>query len=442
MVDSFFELNPKQQADRILHLVMQQKQSRKVLDVPDNGNVVYFQDLKWKLKEIEENKNPIPIPQNTPWRLLKRIIGKLIRFYTRKQVHFNMSMTSFAELVSIHLESIQKQIQSLEINSKDNQSFGASILSEMDQLKKKIYELEDKSITESNNAEKINDILNKLHELRMESYVNRSVLQELKEIVEGYGSSFDKASTDEQIKALHSRLSHLHEWLSGLDNLHHNLYKWVELIGKRTDQLENYQDRVRKELFAELNYSTVTPRKNSPVQTQKIVNSEKITESLKKNVIKLNLGCGTDIKDDYINIDSRTLPGVDIICDVRSVPFTKGSVDTLYLSHVIEHFPEIEMSKVIMPYWYELLKPGGKIVIICPDWEAMLKGYAQGEISYEALKEVTFGSQEYEGNFHFNQFTSETLTRLLEDVGFKQVRVVEKKRRNGLCYEMEVEGVK
>jgi predicted SAM-dependent methyltransferase len=452
-MESFFELTPKQQADRILQMVIQQKQSR---NVPEYRNEIYFQDLKWKLKEIEENKNPIPIPQNTPWRLLKRIIGKLIRFYTRRQVHYNISMASFAELVSMHLESLQKQILSLENKLNDQKSFVGTYLYDTDQLKKKMFELEEKSdllrkkvfdiegkmVVETDYEEVKSRILDKLYALQVEFEAQRESMIELKEIFENYGNSDNKYSFKEDKLKINSRIDHLYEWLSGLDTVHQNLYKWVELIGKRTDQLEQFQDRVRKELFAELKYSSTVQRKDVPEKPPQIVNAEKLTECLNQNVIKINLGCGTDIKNDFINIDARALPGVDIIADVRNVPFSSGTVDVLYLSHVIEHFPEVEMTKVIMPYWYDLLKPGGKIVVICPDWEAMLDGYARGEISYEALKEVTFGSQEYEGNFHYSMYKSETLTSLLNDVGFRHVRVIDKGRKNGLCFELEVEGVK
>ena len=82
------------------------------------------------------------------------------------------------------------------------------------------------------------------------------------------------------------------------------------------------------------------------------------------------------------------------------------------------------------------------LVIICPDWEAMLSAYAAGGYSFDDLRLATFGAQEYEGDTHFNMYTPDSLTRLLEGAGFTLVNVREKGRRNGACFEMEVEAVK
>jgi hypothetical protein len=36
--------------------------------------------------------------------------------------------------------------------------------------------------------------------------------------------------------------------------------------------------------------------------------------------VKLNLGCGPDIREGYINIDVRELPGVDVCMDISDYP--------------------------------------------------------------------------------------------------------------------------
>lgn len=39
------------------------------------------------------------------------------------------------------------------------------------------------------------------------------------------------------------------------------------------------------------------------------------------NKMKLNLGCGKDIKDGYINLDVRYIKGVDVVCNLNSFPY-------------------------------------------------------------------------------------------------------------------------
>jgi SAM-dependent methyltransferase len=57
---------------------------------------------------------------------------------------------------------------------------------------------------------------------------------------------------------------------------------------------------------------------------------------------RLNVGCGRNILDGCINLDSVALPGVDIVCDLdklRNTPIDlpDQTVEFFLLSHVIEH---------------------------------------------------------------------------------------------------------
>src|SRR5690349_12976501 len=57
---------------------------------------------------------------------------------------------------------------------------------------------------------------------------------------------------------------------------------------------------------------------------------------------KLNLGCGTDIRPGWINVDSSKLPGVDLAanlddCGRTPLPLADDTIDEFYCSHVLEH---------------------------------------------------------------------------------------------------------
>ena len=58
-------------------------------------------------------------------------------------------------------------------------------------------------------------------------------------------------------------------------------------------------------------------------------------------MIRLNLGCGKDIKPGYRNIDIRPGLGVDEIADLSRLPwFWKDeSVDEILMLDFLEHFP-------------------------------------------------------------------------------------------------------
>jgi len=84
-----------------------------------------------------------------------------------------------------------------------------------------------------------------------------------------------------------------------------------------------------------------------------------------KNTNKLNLGCGNDIKKDYINLDCIKLNGVDIMHDITKIPypFKDNNFDEIYCSHVLEHFLDLIP---IMEELYRISKNKAKIKILVP----------------------------------------------------------------------------
>jgi SAM-dependent methyltransferase len=81
---------------------------------------------------------------------------------------------------------------------------------------------------------------------------------------------------------------------------------------------------------------------------------------------QLNLGCGRDIRDGWVNIDGYPLPGVDHVVDFDNkpvLPFDDDSVQHSEGSHVIEHlhFPLPFMAEL-----WRVTKPGGTVTFRCP----------------------------------------------------------------------------
>jgi hypothetical protein len=58
---------------------------------------------------------------------------------------------------------------------------------------------------------------------------------------------------------------------------------------------------------------------------------------------KLNLGCGKDIKDGYVNLDSVKLPGIDIVhnLDKYPWPFKNNEFDEIEGYMILEHLDSI-----------------------------------------------------------------------------------------------------
>jgi hypothetical protein len=113
-------------------------------------------------------------------------------------------------------------------------------------------------------------------------------------------------------------------------------------------------------------------------------------------------------------------------------------VDEIYSAHLVEHFPQEEMRRRLLPHWCRMLKPGGRLRAVTPDGEAMLAGLAQGSLAFEDFRDVLFGAQDYEGDFHYNLFTPDSLSRMVEDAGCIAVEVPVRGRRNDRCFEFEL----
>jgi hypothetical protein len=198
-------------------------------------------------------------------------------------------------------------------------------------------------------------------------------------------------------------------------------------------------DLIRHETMLEMHYG---PRPDMHKQEKPIiVNKEKI-ERARAEGARLNLGCGHILLDGYINIDARNLPGIDVVTDVATLPFEFGTVREIFSAHFLDHFPQEELVRKLLPYWRRLLAAGGMFRAIVPDGGKMISELANGRYTFSDFREVLFGGQEYDGKFHFNLFTPGSLGALLTDAGFEDVTCVEKGLGNGKCYEFEVTAMK
>src|ERR1039457_4421088 len=198
--------------------------------------------------------------------------------------------------------------------------------------------------------------------------------------------------------------------------------------------LERFQF-VRNELFYELRYGNHERQLEAALEPR-VLNPAKLEAA--RGALRLNLGCGHVVRPEYINLDARPLDDVDVVADVRDLPFEPGSVAEISSAHLLEHFPVEELRRTVLPHWVSRLAPGGRFIAVVPDAQTMLAEYAAGRFSFDDLREVTFGDQEYEGDFHHNMFTTESLSTLLEDAGLEHIAVTAVGRRNGVCYEMEI----
>jgi len=89
-----------------------------------------------------------------------------------------------------------------------------------------------------------------------------------------------------------------------------------------------------------------------------------ITENL-----KINLGCGTDYREGFINIDKSRNVKADIYLNLghEPLPFPDNSVEYVYANHFFEHLDTDEIDFLIKEL-YRVCKHGAIIDIICPHY--------------------------------------------------------------------------
>jgi len=94
-----------------------------------------------------------------------------------------------------------------------------------------------------------------------------------------------------------------------------------------------------------------------------------MTEGLETNPMKLNMGCGYDKREGYLNVDISPACQPDFVCDLESLPWPwqDDSVDEVLFSHTLEHLgqdPRIFLG--MMKELYRVCKNQARILIFVP----------------------------------------------------------------------------
>ena len=85
--------------------------------------------------------------------------------------------------------------------------------------------------------------------------------------------------------------------------------------------------------------------------------------------MKLNLGCGSIILKDFVNVDKFDFYKPNIVHDLEvfPYPFKDNSVDEIILSHVLEHIGQIpDVFNEIIKELYRICRNGSLINITVP----------------------------------------------------------------------------
>jgi predicted SAM-dependent methyltransferase len=133
--------------------------------------------------------------------------------------------------------------------------------------------------------------------------------------------------------------------------------------------------------------------------------------------VRLNLGSGCRNIVGYTNVDLD--PRADVHADIRRLPFEDESADEIMAIHVIEHFYRWEVAAVLEE-WARVLKPGGKLVLECPDLAKIVRNLLKGLPDQMTLWGL-YGDPRYQSVImtHKWAYGFDELKSLVEESGFR-----------------------
>lgn len=174
----------------------------------------------------------------------------------------------------------------------------------------------------------------------------------------------------------------------------------------------------------------------------------------------LNVGCGTNIRPGFINLDIEWRPGIDVCWDIRrKLPLKDGTFHGIYTEHCLEHVTYWDCAHALKEF-FRILAPGGALRIVVPDGGLYLDLYCRskldntvefpyvgekGLLDMEEDGRIRFTSMMavnriFRGYGHMFAYDFETLASMLEYYGFKDINRTEynKGRHNILLIDSEL----
>lgn len=127
-----------------------------------------------------------------------------------------------------------------------------------------------------------------------------------------------------------------------------------------------------------------------------------------KEPVLLNIGCGEFPQPGWINIDVHDGDGAtpDLVADVLELPFESGTVDRVYMGHLLEHLSYEEDVFRALTEVKRVLIPGGGLGLACPDINRI-----QEWGDPDLLEHAKHGERRWPGDTHLWECTEELLLK-------------------------------
>jgi predicted SAM-dependent methyltransferase len=174
---------------------------------------------------------------------------------------------------------------------------------------------------------------------------------------------------------------------------------------------------------------TTSPPKNIQQSKKTIFNSSKFS--------KLEIGPGSKPREGYLHFDIRALPNVDVVGNAKELPFKDNSFEEVFSRFFLEHMNRKD-AILSVKEMFRVLKSNGRIELIVPNLKYFCKLFVEekGQKKEWALNKI-YGFENYPEDHHFFGYDAETLSAVLQNAGFVNVKEIPSKENQEqyLCVE-------
>lgn len=144
--------------------------------------------------------------------------------------------------------------------------------------------------------------------------------------------------------------------------------------------------------------------------------------------MKYHLGCGSNYLNGYLNVDFPSENHnvnhnikADLYTDILEMDYQE--CEEIRSSHFFEHFNYFN-TFVLLYKWTEKLNIAGKLIIDLPDLEELCKAYLEGDIKTKFIvARYMYGSHEADWAYHINGWSKETLSYILQELGYEIINI-------------------
>lgn len=164
-----------------------------------------------------------------------------------------------------------------------------------------------------------------------------------------------------------------------------------------------------------------------------------------KRVPKRNLyvGCGPDIRENYLHCDIREFPHVDFVCKAWEVSQHTANLSQIYSRHMLEHLTAAEVFATLHD-WYEALAKEGSIYLVVPNIDFHIQQWLNAEWNDSELNNPrSLASHAFSGFYgwqrecdptqddynqsywdvHKSAYNKKRMQYVLEKIGFRQIEL-------------------